>query len=354
MNTELVTIPKESALQVFTTVAGLDPYLAQVRAEIDAFRPNLETKKGREEVASLAYKVAKIKTYLDGVGKDLADVQKEIPKKIDAERKRIRDTLDAWKDEVRKPLTEWEEAEERRIATIKAVLAEWQSCADDRHLGHTSESIRGRLHEMEAEEVSEDFFGEYLEAAVVLKGKALLSLGVGLEAAEKREAEAMELEKLRAEKAERDRKDAEARAQKEAEERQARIEREKVQAATEAAEREKKAAEAREKAQAEAAAKREAQLKVQAEQAEKAAQEAQERAARAEIEAKAKMEREAQAKAQAEAAEQAKRDKDKALRARVNNAAVAAFVQAGLPEDVAKTTVTLIAKGMIPGISIKY
>lgn len=44
MNTELVTIPKESALQVFTTVAGLDPYLAQVRAEIDAFRPNLETK----------------------------------------------------------------------------------------------------------------------------------------------------------------------------------------------------------------------------------------------------------------------------------------------------------------------
>ena len=40
MNTELVTIPKESALQVFTTVAGLDPYLAQVRAEIDAFRPD--------------------------------------------------------------------------------------------------------------------------------------------------------------------------------------------------------------------------------------------------------------------------------------------------------------------------
>ena len=354
MNTELVTIPKESALQVFTTIAGLDPYLAQVRAEIDAFRPNLETKKGRAEVASLAYKVAKIKTYLDGVGKDLADVQKEIPKKIDAERKRIRDTLDAWKDEVRKPLTEWEEAEENRITTIKAVLAEWQACADDRHLGHTSESIRGRLHEMEAEEVSEDFFGEYLEAAVVLKGKALLSLGVGLEAAEKREAEALELEKLRAEKAERDRKDAEARAQKEAEERQARIEREKVQAAQDAAEREKKAAEAREKAQAEAAAKREAQLKVQAEQAEKAAQEAQERAARAEIEAKAKMEREAQAKAQAEAAEQAKRDKDKALRARVNNAAVAAFVQAGLVEDVAKTAVTLIAKGMIPGITIKY
>ena len=354
MTTELVTIPKESALQVFTTIAGLDPYLAQVRAEIDAFRPNLETKKGREEVASLAYKVAKIKTYLDGVGKDLADVQKEIPKKIDAERKRVRETLDAWKDEVRKPLTEWEEAEERRVATIKAVLAEWQACADDRHLGRTSEGIRAKLHEMQVEEVSEGFFGEYLEAAVALKDKALLSLGVGLEGAEKREAEALELEKLRAEKMERDRKDAEAQAQKETEERQAKIEREKAQAAQDAAEREKKAAEAREKAQAEATAKREAQLKIQAEQAEKAAREAQERAARAEVEAKAKMEREAQAKAQAEAAEQAKRDKDKVLRARVNNAAVAAFMQAGLVEDVAKTAVTLIAKGMIPGISIKY
>lgn len=354
MNTELVTIPKESALQVFTTVAGLDPYLAQVRAEIDAFRPNLETKKGREEVASLAYKVAKIKTYLDGVGKDLADVQKEIPKKIDAERKRIRDTLDAWKDEVRKPLTEWEEAEERRIATIKAVLAEWQSCADDRHLGHTSESIRGRLHEMEAEEVSEDFFGEYLEAAVVLKGKALLSLGVGLEAAEKREAEAMELEKLRAEKAERDRKDAEARAQKEAEERQARIEREKVQAATEAAEREKKAAEAREKAQAEAALRREAELQAQAEAAERATKVAQERAARAEVEARERMEREAAEKSRQEAAEQARRDKDRALKTRVNNAAKEAFVAGGLSEADAKLAVSLIVKGAVPSVTIKY
>lgn len=354
MNTELVVIPKENALQVFTTIAGLDPYLAQVRAEIDAFTPNLATKKGRDEVASLAYKVAKIKTYLDGVGKDLADVQKEIPKKIDAERKRVRETLDAWKDEVRKPLTEWEEAEERRVTTIKATLAEWQACADDRHLGRTSEAIRDRLREMHSEEVSEGRFGEYLDAAVTLKDKAILALGVGLETAEKREAEALELEKLRAEKAARDKADAEAQAVKEAEERAAKIEREKAQAAHEAAEREKRAAEAREKAQAEAAEKREALLKAQAEQAEKAAREAQERAARAEIEARERMEREAKAKAQAEAMEQEARERNKAHKASVNNAAREAFIAGGLSEADAKTAVMLIAKGSIPAVSIKY
>lgn len=354
MSTELVVIPKESALDVFTTVAGLDPYLAQVRAEIDAFTPNLATKKGRDEVASLAYKVAKIKTYLDGVGKDLADVQKEIPKKIDAERKRVRETLDAWKDEVRKPLTEWEEAEEKRVATIKETLAEWQGIADDRHYGRSIDDIRRKLREIADSEVSEGRFGEYLDAAIALKDKAILSLGVGLEAAEKREAEALELEKLRAEKAARDKADAEERAKKEAEERQARIEREKVQAAQEAAEREKKASEAREKAQAEAAEKREAQLKAQAEQAERAAKEAQERAARAEVEARERMEREAKAKEQAEAAEQAKRDKDKAHKARVNNAAREAFIQGGLSEADARTAVLLIAKGSIPSVSIKY
>lgn len=45
---ELIVIPTETALQVFTTPAGLDPYLAQVRAEIDAFVPDLSSKKGRD------------------------------------------------------------------------------------------------------------------------------------------------------------------------------------------------------------------------------------------------------------------------------------------------------------------
>lgn len=351
---ELIVIPTETALQVFTTPAGLDPYLAQVRAEIDAFVPDLSSKKGRDAVASLAYKVAKIKTYLDGVGKDLADVQKEIPKKIDAERKRVRETLDLWKDEVRQPLTDWEEAEEARINRIKTNIAEFQACADSRHLDKSALLIEERLDEVQGKALTEAFYGEYLRTAEVAREGALHALSEALKAAITREAEAVELAKLREEKAARDKADAEERARKEAEERAARIEREKAQAAAEAVEREKKAAEARGRAQAEATARREAELKLQAERAERLALEAQQRAEKAEAEAQAKAEREAAEKIRQEAAEQAKRDKDKALKARVHSAAKEAFIVGGLSEENAKLAVSLIAKGTIPAVTIKY
>ena len=108
--------PKETALQVYSAANGLDPFLAKIREEIDGFTPDVTTRKGREAIASIAYKVARSKTALDNVGKDLVAELKEVPKKIDAERKRMRDLLEAWQAEVRRPLTEWEAAEEARKA----------------------------------------------------------------------------------------------------------------------------------------------------------------------------------------------------------------------------------------------
>lgn len=88
ITTEVATIPtKENALTVFSAAQGLDPYLAQIRAEIDGFTPDISTRKGRDAIASIAYKVARSKTALDNVGKELVAELKDIPKKIDAERK---------------------------------------------------------------------------------------------------------------------------------------------------------------------------------------------------------------------------------------------------------------------------
>ena len=118
--TELALLPsKESALQVFSTPKGLEPYLAKIKEELDAFVPDVGTKKGRDAIASMAYRVAKSKTALDNIGKELVADLKDVPKKIDAERKWMRDLLDVWKDEVRKPLTEWEEVEAAREAKHK-------------------------------------------------------------------------------------------------------------------------------------------------------------------------------------------------------------------------------------------
>ena len=116
---ELAVVPaQETALAVYSTPKGLEPWLQKVRAEVDAFNqclPDLTTVKGRKQYASMAYKIAQTKTALDDMGKKVSAEQKEIPKKIDAERKRVWDTLELWQKEVRKPLDDWQKAEDARV-----------------------------------------------------------------------------------------------------------------------------------------------------------------------------------------------------------------------------------------------
>jgi len=106
-NKEITTLPaRDKAIDVFSQSNGLDPYLQHIRAEIDAFPgADVATAKGRKEYAAIAYRVARSKTAIDAMGKELVSELKDLPKKIDAERKRVRNILDAWRDEVRQPLT---------------------------------------------------------------------------------------------------------------------------------------------------------------------------------------------------------------------------------------------------------
>lgn len=346
METALVEIPRETALEVYTTAGAIQPYMDRIRGELDKFKADVSTKKGRDACASLAFKVAKAKTYLDGVGKELNDAQKEIPKKIDATRKHIRDTLDAWKDEVRKPLTDWEQAEHDRVARIKADLAELQAVIDDRE-PRPSEVIRERLAEVRADAITEERFAEYIAAAAELKDKATAALEIRLADAEKREAEAAELLRLRAESEARAKADREAQIAREA------AERAKAKAEA-AAQREAAAVEQKAKAEREAAERRELELKLAAEKAEREKVEAQQRAERAEKEAKEKAEREIAQRQAVEAAETAKREANKAHMAKINRAAVAALVKGGIPEETAKAVITMIAKREVPAVSINY
>lgn len=350
--TELAVIPRESALEVFRASNGLDPYLAKIRAEIDAFVPDVSTRKGREAIASLAHKVARSKTALDNVGKELVAELKEIPKKVDAERKRMRDTLDTWRDEVRAPLNEWEAAEQARIDGHKETL-DWLASFIDQRTDLTAAQIQFQLNEVEALEISaalEEFEAEAARA----KDKALTSLRAALATREKHEAEQAELARLRAEAA--------AREQQEREERIAR----------EAAECAKREAEQRAQAEREAAARREAEAKAAAEQAKRDAELAEQRRIeaekRAEAERLAAAERERQAAARARQAEldrqseekarlereAAAREADKEHKAAINRAAMEAFIAGGMPEACAKQAVVLIAKRQIPNVSLTY
>lgn len=350
--TELIALPpKETALQVYTTPAGLDPYLAKIKDELDAFVPDVSTKKGRDAIASIAYKVAKGKTALDNIGKDLVAELKDVPKKIDAERKRMRDLLDQWKDEVRAPLTQWEEAEAARQARHKTGIELIQIAAATHDF--TASTLRLTLAGVESQ-VIDASWEEFEAEAHRAKTKTVEALQKAIAEREKHEAEQAELAKLRAEAAAREQKDREESIAREAAELAQREAEAKAQA-------EREAAIKREAEAAAAAERRELELKLAAERAEREKAEAIQReqqakadAERQAAEAVAAEQRRVAAQAAADAKEAERRERDKAHKTAINRAALDAFVTGGMTEECAKLAVTLIAKKAIPAVSITY
>lgn len=340
-DTQVAEIPsKETALQVYSAANGLDPFLAKIREEIDGFVPDVSTRKGRDAIASIAYKVARSKTALDNVGKELVAELKEVPKKIDAERKRMRDLLDGWQAEVRQPLTDWEQREEARKAKHQAGIHLINLRLECRDLD--AAELKSNIAWLEGMAIGANW-EEFETEAARAKDKALTALREALVVREKYEAEQAELAELRRKQAEQELKDREARI------------------AQEAADKAKREAEQIAQAERDAAAQRERDLELQAERAKRAELEAQQRAEQAERDAQHRAEEAAAAERRRQADEQARiereakaREADKAHKKTINNEALAALVAGGMPEECAKQAITLIAQRRIPHISINY
>lgn len=338
--TELVALPpKETALQVYSTENGLEPFLAQIRAEIDGFVPDVTTRKGRDAIASIAHKVARSKTALDDVGKQLVADLKEVPKKIDAERKRMRDMLDAWKEEVRKPLTDWEQAEKDRVARIQAQVSK---LGDTDVSDMSAADIKESIDNLEAHVIDAQY-EEFEQEAHRVKAASLVVLRTAHAVRQQYENEQAELAELRRKQAEQEQKDREARI------------------AAEAAEKANREAEERAQAERDASAQRERDLELQAERAQREKLEAEQRAQQAEREAADRAERAAQAERQRLADEQSEaervaraREADVANKTAVLTAVKEAIMKAGVTEEQAKAVTNMIRKGEVPGVSITY
>ena len=318
--TDLVVIEKANAMTVFKSADQIEDILQKVEREVMSFVPDVTTAKGRKEIASLAYKVAQTKTYLDGLGKDLVAELKEIPKLIDANRKTVRDRLDELKEKARQPLTDYEVEQERIKQEEEAKRA--------------------------AEELAKKIEADH-EMAL------LMNDAFDRELAEKK----AEQERQRIAHEEEIKRQAEERAKREAEEK----------AAAEIA-----AAKKREEDAIAAKAQAELLAKQEKEKAERDAKEALERAEREKQEAieaerkKAQEEadrirRETEAKEAARLAEEKRikdeeerRAQDKAHRKEVNNKILADLVKAGASEDVAKSIITAIVKGEVFSTRIAY
>lgn len=322
---------------------GVEAIISKIETEVRSEAFDVSTSTGRERIKSVAYKIARSKTTLDDMGKDLvADIKKQSAV-IDKERKTVRDRLDALKEEVRGPLTAWEEAEEKRVADHEAALVLIVQ-APTVLAGKTSAEIvavKAQLEEMAGRD-----WQEFGDRAVAAFADILPKICDMRDAALQREHDQAELEALRKEKAERD-----AREQEQA----ADLERQRQ--AQERAEREAREAEAR--------AELERQRQEQAERdkiaaVERAREEERERAEREKaqaIEAERRRQeqdaRDAAARKAAEEAAERKRQENKRHRDRVH-AKISGALLEFLGDADAKRIIDAIAAGTIPHVSINY
>jgi len=341
---ELIVIEELNPIEVFTN-GGVEEVLQKIKIQVSTIVPDVETAKGRKEIASVAHKVARSKTALDELGKSLVEEQKKKLAKVDAERKKVRDFLDDLKEEVRKPLTDWENAEAERVQRHKDNLEEIQQAGEyskSHWIELSAETIRDRLMEIEAE-VIDSSWDEFEQEAAQSREIALEQLRGALEMRKNHDREQAELAELRAQNEARAKADEEERLRKEGEER--------ARAVAEAAQMRA----VREAEEARIAAE---EAKAREEQAKKDAAEAAERAEREKIAAAERAreeERQRQAEAQRKEEEAAKaREADKKHRGKVNKAAKEAIIALGIEAVQAQAVVEAIVRGSIPNVSIKY
>lgn len=350
---DIVATVEANPVSVLTDETLYSTFYNHVKAEVEAFEPNLATASSRKEIASLAYKVTRTKTAIDNAGKKLNEDARAKINAVDAQRRKVREDFDALAELARKPLTDWEKQEEARVEYCKSFIRAIEDCGNGL-IGGESYPFPILLRELEEKIVITSDLGEFEEQARVAHRIALDKVKTAFEAHMKAEADRIELEKLRAEKEERDRLEAE------------RLEAERL--AKEAAERERAEKERVEREAAEQKAREERAAQLAREKAEREAREAVERAerekreaiAKAEAEARAVREaaereqREREAEAKRLADEQAAREADKAHRSSVMKAAKEAIMTCGADEETARKIVLTIVAGEIPHVTLRF
>lgn len=365
--TEVATTEQSTALAVLEiknpalvfVKGGGDPIIDHVKAEVKKEQPNLDisTPTGRKAIASLAYKIAQTKSKFDKIGKALTEEQRAQIDAVNEERKRVEAELQKLQDEVRAPLTAWEEADKKRIADHETGIASIKGAlvfvgdptADDIRLSIDNLNLL-MLRDWEEFQVRATFEHKTaIDALTKMHADKIKSDADAAELARLQKAEADRLQKEREDKIAADAKAAaEEKAAADAKALAEKVEADKKKAEDDKAALAKTLADALAKAEADkiaAAKKAEDDKKAAAAAATKAAED------------KAAAAKAAEEKAAAE------READQKHKAKINNAALKAMLEAidkipkekiSSPTEAMKAILTAIAKGQIPNVTINY
>ena len=379
---DIIAVATQNPIVVLTDAQQFDRLFERMREETASLDADVSTKRGRDQIAAMAYKVSQTKTAIDKAGLALTEGWRKQTAQVNAARKDIVNRLDGLRDEVRAPLNAWEEREAARVASCQRTIA-MLSSAGVVSLDETSADVRARMTSLADIEIDNALFQELAEQAVALKDAAILTLEIAVRRLERQEEEAAELQRLRNQNAEReareerDRIEAAARAEESrraaeqeaiaaAERARQEVERQQAVEAAAQAERERVEKEALEREQQ---AERDRQAERERIEAERAAERAEAERQLAESHARiAEAERQAQAERDARdlaernriteqeriAVEQAERERDQAHRATISGEAQAAIVALGVRETMARNIVLAIAGGGIPHVRIAF
>ncbi len=360
---EKYAITTSNLRDLFTADGGLAPIINAIEDKVNAFVPDMTTAKGRAEIRAMAHKVTRSKTYLDTIGKEMVAELKDLPRRIDANRKMMRDSLDALAERTRADLTAYEErtkAISDRLNSIDSMPVMYAPS--------TSAEIAAQIEILANMPLTAEAWEGLLDEAQTITHRTIAALRQMYTAKLKAETDAAELTQLREQAAERERKDAETKRIAEAQERGRRE-------AEQRAESERQAALGRE-----AEANRQATLaQQQAEESERRRVESEARAAQAAIDARVKAEEDADraaiqaveaeqerqaTAARKEAEEKAAREANKEHSRKINSEALEGIVQAivgantSLDKDqiaaVARAVTGAIIKGEVRHTRIEY
>lgn len=311
---------------LFREPSMLKALVSEIDQDINEFEYDLETDSGRKAIASMAYKIAQLKTKIDGAGKNLNEEKREQINRVDAVRRDVRNKLDDLKTKARQPLDAWEIRQKQIKATIEGGYIKIAEIATVPH-GSTSEQIMERLGALQNLEFDIELIGPEQHAALNREIQEEIEAVQQLYDREiQAEKDREELARLKAEQEEKERLQREADAK----------------AAAEKAEAER-AERMRQEAEAKAKRKADAEARAKIEEAERKQREAEQALAAK----KAEDDR--------LAAESAKRQRDQEHRSNIMRAAKEAIMEHGaVKEAQAKSIVLAIGAGSIPNISINF
>lgn len=335
---ELEIADQNIVVAAFRKPGGTTELFERIAQEARSHVPDVTTKKGRDQIGSLAMKVSKSKTFIEKCGKELVADQKAQIKLIDDDRIATVKKFDELRNEILAPRDAWEQAEkdrvakhEHHIATIR-MAASLATAADSEWTAFT---IKEAIQTLE-DKVIDSSFEEYEEQAKLAKFETLEVLRKALVTREKYEAEQAELERLRQAEILRQQQEREAQIAREAAEKATREAEEKARFEAERVQREKTESE-----------QREARLKAEKEAAELRAMQA------AENERK-RIEAEQVAKAEAERKAAEAREADVAHKKQICSEALKGLTDLGVSVDQGKAILNAINKGLVPHVSIKF